>query len=199
MYAYIEGNLVVLEATHAVVDVGGVAYHIRISLFTYSKLTREQRKTAKLYTYLQVQENAHHLFGFAEEAEKELFLALIGVSGIGANTAIVMLSSLSPEEIQQAIVGEEVKTIQSIKGIGTKTAQRVILELKDKLKKIVIVTENANATTIPHYRSVKEEALLALTTLGFPKNVAEKNIETVFKKQGSDIDLENLIKQALKL
>jgi holliday junction DNA helicase RuvA len=199
MFAYIQGKLVHREATHAIVDVQGVGYFIKISLNTYSFLQQQNTELVRLHTYLQIQENAHNLFGFAELVEKKVFMELISVSGIGANTAIVMLSSLSPAEIQQAIVSEDVKTIQSIKGIGTKTAQRVILELKDKMRKGLSASDYENLTSVPTYRSVRDEALQALVVLGVQKNIAEKNIDATFKKLGNDINLEELIKSTLKM
>ncbi len=199
MFAYISGKLAQLEATQAIIDVGGVGYQIRISLHTFALLQQASQGLVKLFTYLQIQENAHNLFGFAESSERKLFLELISVSGIGAGTAMVMLSSLSPLEIQQAIAQEEVKTIQSIKGIGQKTAQRVILELSDKMRKELALTGSSTGQ-VPHYRGVREEALLALTTLGLPKASAEKNIEIILKQQqGEALSLEELIKQALKM
>lgn len=199
MFAYISGKLAQLEATQAIIDVGGVGYQIKISLHTFALLQQASQGPVKLFTYLQIQENAHNLFGFAELSERKLFLELLSVSGIGAGTALVMLSSLSPLEIQQAIAQEEVKTIQSIKGIGQKTAQRVILELSDKMRKELLLTGNSTGQ-VPHYRGVREEALLALTTLGLPKASAEKNIETILKQQqGEALSLEELIKQALKM
>lgn len=199
MFAYISGKLAQLEATQAIIDVGGVGYQIRISLHTFALLQQASQGLVKLFTYLQIQENAHNLFGFAESSERKLFLELISVSGIGAGTAMVMLSSLSPLEIQQAIAQEEVKTIQSIKGIGQKTAQRAILELSDKMRKELALTGGSTGQ-VPHYRGVREEALLALTTLGLPKASAEKNIEIILKQQqGEALSLEELIKQALKI
>ncbi len=215
MFAYIKGKLVSLEATNAIIEATGVGYEMRISVNTY---TRVQAKVAEntaanatasavakadenvqLFTYLQVLENAHNLFGFAEISEKRLFLDLISVSGIGPNTAIIMLSSLSPAEIQRAIASEDVKTVQSIKGIGAKTAQRAILELKDKMKKYGIPDENGKTSNAPSYRSNKDEALNALLTLGFVKAVAEKNIEMVLKLRGNDLSVENIIKETLKM
>ncbi len=209
MFAYIKGKLVSLEATNAIIEATGVGYEMRISVNTYTKVqTKVAENTAtnattdenvQLFTYLQVLENAHNLFGFAEISEKRLFLDLISVSGIGPNTAIIMLSSLSPAEIQRAIASEDVKTVQSIKGIGAKTAQRAILELKDKMKKYGIPDENGKTSNAPSYRSNKDEALNALLTLGFVKAVAEKNIEIVLKLRGNDLSVENIIKETLKM
>ena len=207
MFAYIKGKLVSLEATNAVIEATGVGYEMRISVNTYTKVqakvaentASKADESIQLFTYLQVLENAHNLFGFAEISEKRLFLDLISVSGIGPNTAIIMLSSLSPAEIQRAIASEDVKTVQSIKGIGAKTAQRAILELKDKMKKYGIPDENGKTSNAPSYRSNKDEALNALLTLGFVKAVAEKNIEMVLKLRGNDLSVENIIKETLKM
>ncbi len=203
MFAYVKGKLVSLEATNAIIEATGVGYEMRISVNTYTKVQAQVSEKAdenvQLFTYLQVLENAHNLFGFAEISEKRLFLDLISVSGIGPNTAIIMLSSLSPAEIQRAIASEDVKTVQSIKGIGAKTAQRAILELKDKMKKYGIPDENGKTSNAPSYRSNKDEALNALLTLGFVKAVAEKNIEMVLKLRGNDLSVENIIKETLKM
>ncbi len=195
MYAYIRGTITHKEATHLVLETAGVGYHIKISLNTYG-LLQAVGEEALVHTYLQIQENAHNLFGFAEISEKKLFLELISVSGVGPNTALVMLSSASPNEIEQAIVSEDVKTLQAMKGIGAKTAQRVILELKDKIKRDALITEQK---AIPHYRSVREEAITALMVLGLAKNVAEKNVDAIIKLKGGDISVEEAIKYALKM
>lgn len=198
MFAYIKGTLIHKEATHAIIETAGVGYQIKISLNTYSML-KGVGEEALLHTYLQIQENAHNLFGFSEPSEKKLFLELISVSGVGPNTAIVMLSSVSPFEIQEAIVNEDVKMLQGVKGIGAKTAQRVILELKDKIKKDFMITEGKVIGNVPTYRSVKDEAITALVVLGIAKNVAEKNVEGIIKLKGGDVTIEEVIKLALKM
>lgn len=195
MYAYIKGKIAHKEATHIILETGGLGYHIKISLHTYG-LLQAVGDDALVHTYLQIQENAHNLFGFAEISEKKLFLELISVSGVGPNTALVMLSSASPQEIQEAIVGEDVKTLQAMKGIGAKTAQRVILELKDKIKRDTLITEQK---AVPHYRSIREEAITALMVLGLAKNTAEKNVDAIIKLKGGEISLEEVIKYALKM
>ena len=194
MFAYIEGVLVQKEATFAVLDVQGVGYHLRISLPTFSAL--EVGKKVKLFTHLQVREDAHTLFGFRDLAEKKLFLDLVSVSGVGANTALIILSSHTAQEIQQAIVSENLRVIQGIKGIGIKTAQRLILELKDKIKK-----ENADlGSTLPASTAslAKAEALQALIALGIAKPLAEKNLEAITKKFGDNLTVEEYIKHALR-
>jgi Holliday junction DNA helicase RuvA len=195
MIAYIDGKLAYKDPTFVIIDVAGVGYHIKISLQTYSALKEGER--CRLQTYLHIKEDAHTLYGFVENAEKRLFLELISVSGIGPNTALMMLSSLSYAEIQQAIVSEDLRTIQSIKGIGTKTAQRVILELKDKIKKGMFSGEAPNFPS-PTNNTIRNEALSALVTLGIPKNVAEKSIDTILKQEGNQLSIEQLIKKALK-
>jgi Holliday junction DNA helicase RuvA len=164
-------------------------------LQTYTALKEGER--CRLQTFLHIKEDAHTLYGFVENAEKKLFLDLISVSGIGPNTALMMLSSLSYAEIQQAIVSEDLRTIQSIKGIGSKTAQRVILELKDKMKKGTFSGEIPNFPS-PANNTIRNEALSALVTLGIPKNVAEKSIDTIIKQEGNQLSIEQLIKKALK-
>jgi holliday junction DNA helicase RuvA len=197
MIAYIEGKLAYKDPTYVIIDVGGVGYQIRISLQTYSALAITDEKV-KLHTHLNIKEDAHTLYGFFELTEKTLFGDLISVSGIGPGTAMVMLSSLSASEIIHAIANEDVKTVQSIKGIGTKTAARAIIELKDKFKKELLVggTSSPIAST-PTY-TLKLEALAALTTLGIARNVAEKSIDIILNKEGSNITLEQLIKLALR-
>lgn len=197
MIAYIKGKLVAKDPTFVIIDVGGVGYHIRISLQTYSALAVTD-ELVQLHTHLSIKEDAHTLYGFFEVDEKQLFVDLISVSGIGPGTAMVMLSSLSAAEIKHAIVTEDVRTVQSIKGIGAKTAARAIIELKDKLKKDQLVGGGTSSQpNMPTY-SLKNEALSALTTLGIARNVAEKSIDTILKKEGINISVENLIKLALR-
>ncbi len=191
MYAYIQGKLAFKCPTYVVVDAGGVGYHINISLNTYSALP--DAENAKLYTWLHVKEDGHTLYGFADEGERRLFLHLISVSGIGPNTGRMILSSITPVEIQAAIIKGDVPLIQRIKGIGPKSAQRMVLELQDKLKK-----EGPDSLiSIPRNTTAKDEALSALVMLGFAKNAAEKVLDTALREQ-SDLSVEQLIKQALK-
>src|ERR1700749_3553113 len=192
MYAYIDGKLVFKSAAYVVIDAGGVGYHINISLNTYSKLGTGER--CKLFTWLHVKEDAHTLYGFIDEGERRLFLHLISISGIGPNTGRMMLSSITPEEIQSAIISGNVALIQRIKGIGPKSAQRVILELQDKLRK-----EGPDTlTAAPLNKTVKDEGLSALVMLGFARNVGEKALEQEIKKNGGELTVEELIKFALK-
>lgn len=192
MYAYIDGKLVFKSPAYVVIDAGGVGYHINISLNTYSFLGDAER--CKLYTWLHVKEDGHTLYGFADEGERRLFLHLISISGIGPNTGRMMLSSITPLEIQTAIINGNVALIQRIKGIGPKSAQRVILELQDKLRK----EGSDTLSTAPIAATVKDEALAALVMLGFARNAAEKVVEQELNKNTGTLTVEQLIKLALK-
>ena len=191
MIAHIQGKLVEKTPTEVVIDCGGVGYHIHISLYTYALLP--QSDFVKLYTYLQIKEDAHSLFGFVEKSERELFKLLLSVSGIGASIARTMLSSLDPKQIIQALAVGDLATIQSIKGIGLKTAQRAILDLKDKVVKIYQIDE----VSLSSNNTNKDEALSALEVLGFNRKIAEKVIDRL-AKDTPDASVEALIKLALK-
>jgi Holliday junction DNA helicase RuvA len=191
MIAHIQGKLVEKTPTDVVIDCGGVGYHIHISLHTYALLP--QSDFVKLYTYLQIKEDAHSLFGFVEKSERELFKLLLSVSGIGASIARTMLSSLDPKQIIQALAVGDLATIQSIKGIGLKTAQRAILDLKDKVVKIYQIDE----VSLSSNNTNKDEALSALEVLGFNRKIAEKVIDRL-AKDTPDASVEALIKLALK-
>jgi len=194
MIAYLKGKLIHKEPTHVVVEVGGIGYQASISFNTFSEI--KDKEEIKLATYLHVREDAHLLFGFASEAEKSMFLSLISVNGVGPNTAMMVLSSLTPDELKSAILREDASTLQAVKGIGGKTAQRLILELKDKLRK----APADGATTLPGMvnNTLRQEALTALMTLGIARAAAEKSIDAVLRKSGNTISLEDLVKQALK-
>lgn len=192
MYAYIDGKMAFKSPSYVVIEAGGVGYQINISLNTYSRIGDVER--CKLFTWLHVKEDGHTLYGFADEGERRLFLHLISVSGVGPNTGRMMLSSITPEEIQAAIVKGDVSQIQRIKGIGPKSAQRLILELQDKLKK-----EGPDTLiSVPKHNTVKDEALSALVMLGFARNAVEKVLEQELNKNGSNLTVEQLIKFALK-
>lgn len=195
MIAFLKGRLAHKEPTHVVIDVSGVGYHVNITLQTFSAI--KDQENILLFTHLSIREDAHVLFGFASETEKRLFQQLISVSGVGPSTAIVMLSYMNEQELKTAIVREDAAALQAIKGIGGKTAQRVIIELRDKLKK---ESWEETQPLIPAgmNNTIKREALSALLTLGLPKAVAEKSIDSVLKKSGNTITLEDLVKQALK-
>ncbi|MGV3507810.1 MAG: Holliday junction branch migration protein RuvA [Sphingobacteriaceae bacterium] len=192
MYAYINGKLAFKCATYVVIDANGIGYQINISLNTYTKI--KSQENCKLYTWLHVKEDAHTLYGFADEGERRLFLHLISVSGIGPGTGRMILSSVTPDEIQTAIVKGDVSQMQRIKGIGPKSAQRLILELQDKLKKEGIET----LTDAPQYYTAKDEALSALVMLGFTKSLAEKTLDQTIKSSSESLSVEQLIKNALK-
>ncbi len=191
MITHIQGRLVEKTPTEVVIDCNGIGYHVNISLHTFSLIPDEEK--IKLFTFLQIKEDAHTLYGFVEKQERELFKLLLSVSGIGASIARTMLSSLAPQQIIQAIASNDVATVQSIKGIGAKTAQRVILDLKDKVLKVYALDE----VSLVSNNTNKEEALSALEVLGFARKSAEKVIEKIVKED-PNASVENLIKQALK-
>lgn len=191
MIAHIQGKLVEKSPTDVVIDCNGVGYHIHISLHTYGLLP--QSTTVKLYTCLLIKEDAHSLYGFMEKSERELFKLLISVSGIGAGIARTMLSSLDPKQIIAAIANGDVGTVQSIKGIGTKTAQRVILDLRDKVLKL----HDLGEVSIVSYNTNRDEALSALEVLGFLRKNAEKVVDKIMKEQ-PEASIETIIKLALK-
>ena len=193
MITHLQGQLVEKTPTYVVIDCKGVGYMIHISLNTYSKISEE--KQLRLYTYLQIKEDAHTLFGFYEKSEREVFSLLLSVSGVGASTARIMLSSLSPSQLQSAIINGDAKTIQSIKGIGAKTAQRLILDLREKMIKLGGVEEISNNDTNIN----KQEALSALEVLGYPQKVAENVVQKIISKANDNLSVEEIIKQALKL
>lgn len=197
MIAYIQGKLAHKDPTMVIVETAGLGYQVKISLNTYGAIKNEE--AIRLHTYLSIKEDSHTLYGFVEEEEKRLFMELISISGVGPGTALMVLSSLPPEELHHAIVTENLRIIQGVKGIGAKTAQRIILELKDKLKKDTVVggTSEIRPAGFAHNKT-RSEALAALVTLGIAKAAAEKNIDTIMKKEGNAITLELLIKLALK-
>ncbi|MCO4293147.1 Holliday junction branch migration protein RuvA [Solitalea sp. MAHUQ-68] len=197
MIAYIHGKLAYKCPTYVIVETTGVGYHIHISLNTYSQIAdvgNNGSSLVKLHTYLSIKEDAHTLYGFADEGEKRLFIHLISVSGIGPNTARMMLSSITPVEIEKAIVNGDVPQIQRIKGIGPKSAQRLVLELQDKLKKEV----GNSLIQLPQNNGVRDEALTALVMLGFAKASAEKVIDNLLRKADGELSVEGLIKESLK-
>ena len=191
MIAHIQGKLVEKNPTNVVIDCGGVGYDINISLHTFSLLPLTDN--IKLFTYVQIKEDAHTLFGFVEKSEREIFKMLLSVSGIGASIARTMLSSIEPRQIIQAIATADLATIQSIKGIGSKTAQRVILDLKDKVLKLYDIDE----VSIIQNNTNRDEALSALEVLGFIRRTSEKVVEKIIR-ENPEATVENIIKQALK-
>lgn len=191
MITHLSGRLVEKNPTYVIVECAGVGYFLNISLHTYSLLPAEEQ--IKIHTHLQVKEDAHTLFGFMDKAEREIFLLLISISGIGPSIARTMLSSLNPAQVRDAIAGGEVATIQAVKGIGAKTAQRVIVELKDKILKV----QDLDQVSLPSNNTTKEEALSALEVLGFNRKQAEKVVDRVLAQEAS-LSVEETIKRALK-
>jgi len=199
MYEYISGKVIETNPAHAVIDVNGVGYFINISVFTYSHL--EAEKVCKLYIHLVVREDAHVLYGFSTENERQLYRHLISVSGVGSNTARLILSAYSPDEISTAISTENVKLLESIKGIGAKSAQRIVVDLKDKLAKEGYILEEKY--TLSH-NTLLNDALTGLTSLGFNRKQAEKALDKAFtgikeNKPETALTVEGLIREALKL
>lgn len=193
MIAHIDGKLVQKTPTYVVIDCGGVGYSINISLHTYEKISDSER--LKLFTHLVIKEDSHTLYGFVEEDERTLFVQLISVSGVGPNTARLMLSSLKPNDIKQAITTSNWALIKTVKGIGEKTAQKVVIDLKNKIKGDDAVEGISLITT----RNVLvEEALAALVMLGFSKNEAEKGLQKV-RQQNPQYTVEELVKNTLKI
>ena len=191
MITHIQGKLTEKNPTHVVIECNGVGYMLNISLHTFSQIRDNEQ--LKLYTHLQVKEDSHTLYGFSSLAEREIFRLLISVSGIGSSIARTMLSSLTPKQVREGIAASDVALIQSIKGIGAKTAQRVIIDLKDKILKIYDLDE----VLVSQGNTNKDEALSALEVLGFVKKQAERVVDKIMISQ-PDADVETIIKQALK-
>ncbi len=195
MYEHITGRLSESTPATAVIDCQGVGYLMHISLYTFTALGKKDKSQAvTLYTHLVVREDAHLLFGFSGKKERKLFRLLIGVNGVGANTARMILSTLSPEEVTEAILGGQVETLKSVKGIGAKSAQRIILDLKDQLRK----GAEQGDILAPTHNTTRTEALSALTMLGFPESTADRALTKVLRALPADTSVENLIKEALK-
>ena len=192
MYAYISGRIAEITPAYAIVDNHGVGYFINITLNTFTAIGEQTE--VRLYTHLQVLEDAHNLFGFYTVKERDMFELLISVSGVGCNTARLILSSLTVNELSTAIANEDTRTIQAVKGIGGKTAQRLIVDLKDKVKKTEFTEEVVGSVD----NTLKNEALSALVILGFSKNAASKALDKLLK-QSPDASVEVLIRDALKL
>ncbi len=191
MITHIEGRLVEKSPTDVIIDCNGVGYFINISLYTFSNLPESEN--VKLYTHLLVREDSHTLYGFFSVVEREIFRLLISVSGVGANIARTMLSSLSPEQVMSAIAHNDITTIQSVKGIGSKTSQRVVLDLRDKILKVYSMDEDSVISS----NTNKNEALSALDTLGFARKQVEKVCDDIIKHD-PEASVETIIKQALK-
>lgn len=193
MYDYIKGNVAELTPTYVVLDNHGVGYMINISLNSFNAL-QHQEGVAKVYVYEAIREDAHLLFGFTERRERELFLLLISVSGVGANTARMILSSLTPSDLEQTIASENVGILKSVKGIGAKTAERIIVDLKDKIKLSTDTLLDKSQVT----SEVFDEAMSALVMLGFTKQMSQKALKKLFTAEPT-ITVEQAIKKALKM
>ncbi|HNQ27677.1 MAG TPA: Holliday junction branch migration protein RuvA [Aquaticitalea sp.] len=191
MITHIQGKLVEKNLTDVVIDCNGIGYFINISLHTYSQIP--DKENLKLYTHFIVKEDSHTLYGFSSLAEREIFKLLLSVNGVGASTARTMLSSLTPKQVREGIAHGDVALIQSIKGIGAKTAARVVLDLKDKILKIYDIDEISTATS----NTSKEEALSALDVLGFNRKQSERVVDKVVSNN-PDANVETIIKEALK-
>ena len=194
MYAYLRGDFSFKTASQVYVDINGVGYEVNITLNTYAAI--ETLAAGKLFTYLQIKEDAHTLYGFFEKEEKDMFVLLISVSGVGAATARMMLSSLRPEEVEVAIITGNLKLIESVKGIGKKTAERLVLELKDKVG-------NKNSSSSQSWNkvvnSLEKDAINALVALGIMQKQAELSVKKILTAEPEIIKLEELIKKALKV
>jgi Holliday junction DNA helicase RuvA len=193
MYAYLQGKFTHKTPAQIYIDVNGIGFEVNVSLNTYSAI--QKLHEGKLFTYLQIKEDGHTLYGFFEKEEKDIFLLLISVSGVGASTARMMLSSVRPDEIAAAIIQGNVKLLESVKGIGKKTAERLVLELKDKVGKQAIGT---SGTSFAVANSIEQDALIALTSLGIAKAQAEQAIQKIMRNETAINNLEELIKKSLK-
>lgn len=194
MIEYIKGDVVELNPSFVVIETNGIGYFIHISLTTYAHL--QQTTACQLYVYESIREDAHVLYGFSKKEERQIFLHLISVSGVGANTARVILSSLSALEIQEAIATANENVLKAVKGIGLKTAQRIIVDLKDKLGNMELATKNG--VTLQVNTSMKKEAVSALVMLGFPASASQKVVDKILA-DNADMKIEDVIKKALKM
>lgn len=192
MYAYLQGKFTYKSPALVYVDVNGIGFEVHISFNSFSHI--QNLEEGKLFTHLQVKEDGHVLYGFFDRGEKDMFLLLIGISGVGAATARMMLSSLKPEELSRAIIQGNVKLLESVKGIGKKTAERLVLELRGKMGKQSLDTN----LSVHVGNSLEQDALNALTALGIPRSQAEQSIQKVILAEPSVLKLEDLIKKALK-
>ena len=195
MITFIKGKIVEKNPAYTVIDTAsGLGFTVHISLNTYAKLP-DPGAEVSLLTHFVVKEDAQTLYGFFDETERSLFRLLISVNGIGPNTALIILSAMTPSELAEAIASENTRLIQSVKGIGTKTAQRLVVDIKDKVGKLQISSDKIST----HNNNNKNEALSALVSLGFNKNQVETVLNKIFKSEGDDLSIEDLIKMALKL
>lgn len=191
MITHLNGVLEEKTPASAVIDVGGIGYALSISLHTYAQLP--DKGTVRLFTHLAIREDAHVLYGFFNQDERELFRQLISVSGVGGNTALSILSGLDPAGVKETITNGDVARFKSVKGVGPETAERIIVDLRDKMAKVEVTDLGFGA----EQNKLREEALTALVTLGFAKNSANKAIDKVLKKYGADLGVEDIVKHAL--
>ena len=193
MITYVKGTITFKNPTFIVVEAGGIGYHINISLHTYAQI--EKAEQVRILTHLQIKEDGHTLYGFAEDTERNFFRLLISVSGVGPATAQIALSSLTPEELRAAIIGEDVNTFKGVKGIGPKTAKRIILDLKDKVLKD---SGESVILSTPKDNTLREEALSALVALGFARPQVQRTLNRILRESAGVDSAEQLIKQALR-
>lgn len=193
MITYVKGTITFKNPTFIVVEAGGIGYHINISLHTYAQI--EKAEQVRILTHLQIKEDGHTLYGFAEDTERNFFRLLISVSGVGPAIAQIALSSLTPDELRAAIIGEDVNTFKGVKGIGPKTAKRIILDLKDKVLKD---SGESVILSTPKDNTLREEALSALVALGFARPQVQRSLNRILRESPEVASAEQLIKQALR-
>ena len=193
MITFLHGNIVELSPTHAVIDCNGIGYYLNISLNTFSKFEKKTESTNKFYTFLSIKEDSHTLYGFFDKEERECFILLLSVSGVGASTARMILSSLSPNDLQRVISQEEVSVLKSIKGIGLKSAQRIIIDLKDKIN----ISTHGESNMLSQHSTIKQESLYALEKLGFSIKKMQPIVDKIIY-ENEDLSVEEVIKVALK-
>lgn len=194
MYAYLKGEITFRSPAFITLEVNGIGFHVNIPLSTYTAIEGKERAT--IYTHLIVKEDSHTLFGFATQTERAMFVLLIGVTGVGATTAQLILSSMTVDEVRAAVIGEQAHILQRVKGIGAKTAKQIILDLKNKLSK---ESPDAGAVLLPSIdNNVREEALSALVSLGFNRIAVQKALNQVLKDNPGVTKVEDLIKLALR-
>ena len=191
MISFIRGKKVEIDPAKLILDVNGIGYEINISLRTFSKI--RDKKEINIHTYLNVKEDSHTLYGFNSKSEKQTFLSLLSINGVGPSTGIMILSSISADEFNKAIISSDVNKIKSVKGIGLKTAERIILELKDKIS----IDDISDDFSDSFDNTIRDEALSALSSLGISKNIVDKHINDILKRN-ENISLEDLIKEVLK-
>ena len=190
MIAYLNGKLGYKDPSMVIIECGGVGYQAKISLNTYSKLGNDE--AVKLHTHLIIKEDAHELYGFHDQKEKNLFIQLIGIQGVGGNTAMTILSSIEPKELYQVIEGENLNRLKQVKGIGAKTASRIILELKGKL------VLDGTASAASPVNKLRDDAIAALVGLGMPKAAMEAKVDAILKAAGGDVPIDKIIREALR-